>query len=67
VYRLRDFGAREPGSNAQPPAIDTPGSDFKAKLAGYGIKQNDPSYVLWNFEKFLMLAAIDAELAKPAP
>ena len=73
---------------AQPMATEKPGSDFKAKLAGYGIKQNDPTDVLWNFEKFLigrngtvvarfapdvtaddpiLLAAIDAELAKPAP
>jgi glutathione peroxidase len=73
---------------AQPAATEKPGSDFKAKLAGYGIKQNDPTDVLWNFEKFLigrngavvarfapdvtpdeplLLAAIDAELAKPAP
>lgn len=74
--------------DAIPTATEKPGSDFKAKLAGYGIKQNDPTDVLWNFEKFLiardgtvaarfapdvepndplLLAAIDAELAKPAP
>jgi glutathione peroxidase len=73
---------------AQPAATEKPGSDFKAKLAGYGIKQNDPTDVLWNFEKFLigrdgtvaarfapdvtaddplLLAAIETELAKPAP
>jgi glutathione peroxidase len=73
---------------AQPAATEKPGSDFKAKLAGYGIKQNAPTDILWNFEKFLigrtgevvarfapdvepndplLLAAIDAELAKPAP
>jgi glutathione peroxidase len=73
---------------AQPTATETAGSDFKAKLAGYGIKPADPTDVLWNFEKFLigrngevvarfapdvtpgdpiLLAAIDAELAKPAP
>jgi glutathione peroxidase len=73
---------------AQPAAKEKPGSDFKAKLAGYGIKPNAPSDILWNFEKFLigrngaivarfapdltaddplLLAAIDAELAKPAP
>jgi glutathione peroxidase len=73
---------------AQPAAREKPGSDFKAKLAGYGIKQNDPTDVLWNFEKFLigrngtvvarfapdvaaddplLVAAIDAELNKPAP
>jgi glutathione peroxidase len=74
--------------DAIPTATEKPGSDFKAKLAGYGIKPNDPSDILWNFEKFLiardgtvaarfapdvepndplLLAAIDAELAKPAP
>ena len=73
--------------DAKPAATEKPGSDFKAKLAGYGIKQNDPTDILWNFEKFLigrdgsvaarfapdvepndplLLAAIDAELAKPA-
>ncbi len=73
---------------AQPAAAEKPGSDFKAKLAGYGVKQNDPTDMLWNFEKFLigrdgsvvarfapdvtaedplLLAAIEAELAKPAP
>ncbi len=72
---------------AKPSATGKPGSDFKAKLAGYGVKQNDPTDILWNFEKFLigrngevvarfapdvapddplLLAAIDAELAKPA-
>lgn len=72
---------------AQPSATEKPGSDFKAKLAGYGIQQSDPADILWNFEKFLigrngsvvarlapdvtaddplLLAAIDAELAKPA-
>lgn len=73
---------------AQPAATEKPGSDFKAKLAGYGIVQEKPTDILWNFEKFLigrdgsvaarfapdvepsdplLLAAIDAELAKPAP
>jgi glutathione peroxidase len=72
--------------DAIPAATEKPGSDFRAKLAGYGIKQNDPTDILWNFEKFLigrdgavaarfapdvepndplLLAAIDAELAKP--
>jgi glutathione peroxidase len=124
-FPANDFGAQEPGSNAeiaqfcstaygvsfpmfakiavagngrhplyreliaaQPAATETPGSDFRAKLAGYGIKQANPTDILWNFEKFLiardgtvvarfapdmtpddpiLLAAIDAELAKPAP
>jgi glutathione peroxidase len=39
---------------AQPSAIEAPGSDFREKLAGYGIKQDDPKDVLWNFEKFLI-------------
>jgi glutathione peroxidase len=38
----------------QPLAQEKPGSDFRAKLAGYGIKQDNPSDVLWNFEKFLI-------------
>jgi glutathione peroxidase len=74
--------------DAKPAATEKPGSDFKAKLAGYGIKQENPTDILWNFEKFLigrdgtvvarfapdvepgdplLLAAIDAELAKPKP
>jgi glutathione peroxidase len=74
--------------DAIPTATEKPGSDFKAKLAGYGIKHENPTDILWNFEKFLiardgtvaarfapdvepndplLLAAIDAELAKPAP
>lgn len=74
--------------DAIPTATEKPGSDFKAKLAGYGVKQDDPTDILWNFEKFviardgsvaarfapdvepndpLLLAAIDKELAKPAP
>ncbi len=74
--------------DAIPTATEKPGSDFKAKLAGYGIKPENPTDILWNFEKFviardgtvaarfapdveptdpLLLAAIDAELAKPAP
>ena len=39
---------------AQPRAQEKPGSDFRAKLAGYGIKQENPVDVLWNFEKFLV-------------
>ena len=73
---------------AKPAATEKPGSDFRAKLAGYGIKQEKPTDIFWNFEKFvigrdgsvaarfapdveptdpLLVAAIDAELAKPAP
>ena len=39
---------------AQPQAQEKPGSDFRAKLAGYGITQEKPGDVLWNFEKFLI-------------
>jgi glutathione peroxidase len=39
---------------ACPRATEKPGSDFKAKLAGYGVKQADERDVLWNFEKFLI-------------
>ncbi len=38
----------------QPKALEKPGSDFKAKLAGYGIKPDNDTDVLWNFEKFLI-------------
>jgi len=39
---------------AQPHATFKPGSDFRAKLAGYGIKPERETDVLWNFEKFLV-------------
>jgi len=39
---------------AQPSAMEKPGSDFREKLAGYGIKQENPTDVFWNFEKFLI-------------
>jgi glutathione peroxidase len=39
---------------ACPRAQEKPGSDFRSKLAGYGIKQENASDVLWNFEKFLI-------------
>jgi glutathione peroxidase len=40
---------------AQPAAIEMPGSDFRAKLADFGVApQDDPTDVLWNFEKFLI-------------
>ncbi|OYO30286.1 glutathione peroxidase [Janthinobacterium sp. PC23-8] len=39
---------------AQPRAQEKPGSDFRARLAGYGITQDKPEDVLWNFEKFLI-------------
>jgi glutathione peroxidase len=40
--------------DAQPKATFKPGSDFKAKLEGYGMKQENDSDILWNFEKFLV-------------
>jgi glutathione peroxidase len=39
---------------AQPKATFKPGSDFKAKMEGYGIKQENESDIFWNFEKFLV-------------
>ena len=39
---------------AQPTAEEKPGSDFKEKLAGYGITPDNDTDVLWNFEKFLV-------------
>jgi len=37
------------------PAADFLGDDsFRAKLEAYGIRQENPSDVLWNFEKFLV-------------
>ena len=39
---------------AQPNATNKPGSDFREKLAGYGITQDNETDVLWNFEKFLV-------------
>lgn len=38
----------------RPQATDKPDANFKAMLAGHGIKQRDPRDVLWNFEKFLI-------------
>ena len=39
---------------AQPRAQFKPGSDFRAKLESYGIRPQNDSDVLWNFEKFLV-------------
>jgi glutathione peroxidase len=41
-------------TRAQPEARTLPGSDFRAKLIGYGVKPGGPSEILWNFEKFLV-------------
>jgi len=38
----------------QPTATEKPGSDFKAKLRGYGIDLGAPADIAWNFEKFLV-------------
>ena len=39
---------------AQPRALENPGGEFRTKLASYGIKQENESDILWNFEKFLI-------------
>jgi glutathione peroxidase len=39
---------------ARPKTTDKPGSNFKTKLAGYGVSQDHETDVLWNFEKFLI-------------
>src|ERR1700761_5986337 len=39
---------------AQPSAADKPGGGFRKALEGYGIKTDDPTEVMWNFEKFLV-------------
>ena len=39
---------------AQPAAADKPGGGFRKALEGYGIKTDDPTEVMWNFEKFLV-------------
>ncbi|MES2264834.1 MAG: glutathione peroxidase [Pseudomonadota bacterium] len=41
-------------TKAQPAATETEPGAFRAKLEGYGMKQAQPSDVLWNFEKFLV-------------
>ena len=38
----------------KPAATQVPGSDFRAKLEGYGIKLGTPAEIMWNFEKFLV-------------
>jgi glutathione peroxidase len=38
----------------RPEASMLPGSDLRAKLAGFGIALGEPSEILWNFEKFLL-------------
>ena len=39
---------------AQPAATSKPGSDFRAKLEGYGIRVEHDDDIMWNFEKFLV-------------
>ncbi|TKD12996.1 glutathione peroxidase [Polyangium fumosum] len=41
-------------TSAQPEARALPGSDFRARLVGYGIEPGAPHEILWNFEKFLV-------------
>ena len=38
----------------RPDAVTLPGTDFRGKLAGYGVPPSGPSEILWNFEKFLV-------------
>jgi glutathione peroxidase len=38
----------------RPQAKTLPGTDFRARLMGYGIDPGGPSEILWNFEKFLV-------------
>lgn len=37
-----------------PTAQALPGTDFRAKLRGYGIDPGEPHEITWNFEKFLI-------------
>jgi glutathione peroxidase len=39
---------------ARPAATSRPGEDFRAKLAGWGIKMAHDEDISWNFEKFLV-------------
>lgn len=39
---------------AQPHATEAVPGELRAKLEGYGFKQENPADVLWNFEKFLI-------------
>jgi glutathione peroxidase len=39
---------------AAPEAEVLPGTDFRGKLAGYGVPPSAPGEILWNFEKFLI-------------
>lgn len=41
-------------TSERPEARTAPGSDFRAKLIGYGVDPGEPSSILWNFEKFLV-------------
>jgi glutathione peroxidase len=41
-------------TEAQPNALTLPGTDFRAKLVGYGIDVGAPQEITWNFEKFLL-------------
>jgi glutathione peroxidase len=41
-------------TSERPEAQTLPGSDFREKLIGHGIKLGAPSEILWNFEKFVV-------------
>jgi glutathione peroxidase len=51
---------------AQPAARFTLGSDFREKMAGYGLTPAHPSDIAWNFEKFLVSRTGDV-VARFAP
>ena len=59
---LRKFPVKGPDQHplytalteAQPHALTPDGSDFKAKLEGYGITFDDPADVMWKFREFLI-------------
>ncbi len=38
----------------KPNAVSRPGSDFRKKLEGYGIRMEKETDVMWNFEKFVI-------------
>lgn len=41
-------------TSLKPDAQKEAGSDFEGKLRGHGLKRENPSDILWNFEKFLI-------------
>jgi glutathione peroxidase len=41
-------------TQARPVALDPANGAMRTKLEGYGVRQDNPADVLWNFEKFLV-------------